>query len=65
MDLLDGARDESSIVLVDDLHLLTAAVEAGDYPRGNLLYAVMSAALDDANACNRKLVFAALASMSR
>jgi transitional endoplasmic reticulum ATPase len=58
MDVLEGALEESDVVVVDDLHLVTAVVQNFDYPRANLINAVMSAVLSDAEARGKKIVFA-------
>ena len=58
METLQTAVDESDLILVDDLHLIMAVVESFDYQRSNLINAALSAVLADAEARNKKFVFA-------
>jgi len=58
LNMLEGAVAQHNLVFVDDLHLVTQIVTSCDYPRGFLLDAALTAALSDAAAQHKKLVFA-------
>lgn len=58
MDAIERAFDEGEVVLVDDLQLITAVVQSYDYARPNLLEAVLTAVLDEAERRRKRLVFA-------
>jgi transitional endoplasmic reticulum ATPase len=55
--MLDHALNESDLVIVDDLHLVTAVVTSCEYSRSYLLDAALTAVLADAVSRNKKLVF--------
>jgi transitional endoplasmic reticulum ATPase len=55
--ILDRALTESDVVIVDDLHLVTAIANGCDYPRSNLLDVALTAVMTDAVARDKKLVF--------
>jgi SpoVK/Ycf46/Vps4 family AAA+-type ATPase len=55
--MLDWAMADADLVIIDDLHLVTAVVDSCDYTRTNLLDAVLTAALSDASARHKKLLF--------
>jgi transitional endoplasmic reticulum ATPase len=57
-DLIEWALASHDLAIVDDLHLITEVVESCDYPRGNLLNAVLTAILAGARARGKKLLFA-------
>src|SRR5579872_1345653 len=56
--MLDEALATHSLVIVDDLHLITNIVDSFDYPRTLLLDAALTAVLGDALGQRKKLVFA-------
>ena len=55
--MLDQALADHNLVIVDDLHLVTAVVNNCDYTRSHLLDAALTAILTDAIARNKKLIF--------
>jgi transitional endoplasmic reticulum ATPase len=55
--MLDDALAKHSLVIVDDLHLITNIVDSFDYPRTLLLDAGLTAVLGDAIGQRKKLVF--------
>jgi hypothetical protein len=56
--MLEEALSATSLVFVDDLHLITNIVQGCDYPRPFLLDAALTALLGDAAGQRKKLVFA-------
>jgi AAA+ superfamily predicted ATPase len=58
LNMLEDAMAKNELVFVDDLNLVTQIVTSCDYPRGFLLDAALTAALSDAAAQRKKLVFA-------
>lgn len=55
--MVDQALADADLVIVDDLHLVTAVVESCDYARSNLLDAALTAIVTEAAARNKKLIF--------
>lgn len=55
--LMDRALDRHDIVILDDLHLINAVVNACDYPRAWLLDVGLTAVLDRAAARHQRIVF--------
>ena len=55
--MLDRAVTNSGVVILDDLHLVRAIVDSCNYPRTNLLEAVLTAVMTEAAARNKKLIF--------
>ena len=55
--LLDKALDLNDCVILDDLHLVAAVVNACDYPRAWLLDVVLTAVLDGAVARGKQILF--------
>jgi hypothetical protein len=58
LEMLDHALADHDMVVVDDLHLVTNVVEGFDYSRTYLLDAALTAALGEASAQHKKLIFA-------
>jgi hypothetical protein len=58
LEMLDNALLRHELVFVDDLHLVTSAGESCDYARTYLLDAALTAALGEASAQHKKLIFA-------
>ncbi len=58
MEVLQRAIEQSDMVIVDDLHLVTEVVQGYDYPRANLINAAMSVVLTHAESRNKKFLFA-------
>jgi ATP-dependent 26S proteasome regulatory subunit len=58
LEMLDHALAGHEVVVVDDLHLVTNVVEGFDYTRTYLLDAALTAALGEASAQHKKLIFA-------
>ena len=58
LSLMDRALDNHDFVVLDDLHLLKAVVNACDYPRTYLLDVALTAILDRATARNKRVLFA-------
>jgi hypothetical protein len=56
--MLDNALVRHDVVVVDDLHLVTNVVESWGYGRTYLLDAALTAALGEASAQHKKLIFA-------
>jgi len=57
LSMLDRALSAADLVIVDDLHLLTAIVDSCNYWRANLLEAALTAVMTEAVAQNKKLIF--------
>jgi ABC-type uncharacterized transport system YnjBCD ATPase subunit len=57
LSMLDRALSAADLVIVDDLHLLTAIVDSCNYWRTNLLEAALTAVMTEAVAQNKKLIF--------
>jgi len=57
LEMLDRAAAEHEIIFVDDLHLISAVVDARDYPRSYLLDAAVTAVLAEAGVRGRTLIF--------
>ena len=57
LSMLDRALSAADLVIVDDLHLLTAIVDNCNYFRTNLLEAALTAVMTEAVAQNKKLIF--------
>src|SRR5580704_1887753 len=57
-DLIEYALASHDLAIVDDLHLIMEVVQSCDYPRGNLLNAMLTAILAGARARGKKLLFA-------
>jgi transitional endoplasmic reticulum ATPase len=55
--MLDWAMLDADLVIVDDLHLVTAVVDSCDYMRSNLLDAALTAVMADITARNKKVIF--------
>jgi predicted AAA+ superfamily ATPase len=55
--MIDWAMLDADLVILDDLHLVTAVVDSCEYTRTNLLDAVLTALLSAATARGKKLVF--------
>jgi len=55
--LMDRALDNHDIVIMDDLHLINAVVNACDYPRTWLLDVALTAILDRAAARHKRILF--------
>jgi transitional endoplasmic reticulum ATPase len=55
--MLDRALADADLVIVDDLHLINAVVQGCSYDRTYLLDVALTAALNDAAARNKTLVF--------
>jgi transitional endoplasmic reticulum ATPase len=58
LDLFDEHIAEYDLVIVDDLHLVRDVVESSDYVRKGLFDAVLTAAVDEAIARRKKVLFA-------
>ena len=58
LDLIEAQIAAHDLVIVDDLHLIRNVVESCDYTRKYLFDAVMTAALANASASRKKLLFA-------
>jgi ABC-type phosphate/phosphonate transport system ATPase subunit len=56
--LMDTALDHHDFVILDDLHVITAVVNASNYARSNLMDVALTAILDRATARNRQMLFA-------
>jgi transitional endoplasmic reticulum ATPase len=61
LEMLDRALAHHEVVVVDDLHLVTNVVESCDYSRTYLLDAALTAALGEASAQHKKVIFATAA----
>ena len=57
LDMLDRAVAEHALIILDDLHLVSAIVDARDYPRSYLLDAALTAVLAEAALQGRTLIF--------
>ncbi len=55
--MLDRAVAEHSIIVIDDMHMISAVVDARDYPRSFLLDAALTAVLSEAAMRGRTLIF--------
>lgn len=58
LSLMDQALEDNPLVIVDDLHLITAVTENCEYPRQGLLHAVLTAVTYKASANRKTLLFA-------
>lgn len=58
LEVIDARLAEQDLVVVDDLHLVKDVVENCHYPRANLFEAALSAALANAAAGSKKMLFA-------
>jgi len=57
LQMVEQALAHHTIVIVDDLHLVTQVVEACEYPRTLLLDAALTALMGEAAALHKKLIF--------
>ena len=57
LDEIDRALRAHDLVIVDDLHLVSQVVNRWQAARSHLLDALLTAILDEAAACRKKLVF--------
>jgi predicted AAA+ superfamily ATPase len=55
--MMEQAMADHDLILVDDLHLVMNTVASCSYPRAELFNAALTAVLDQAAACRRKLLF--------
>jgi transitional endoplasmic reticulum ATPase len=56
-EMVEKGLANHDLVIVDDLHLVTSVVNSCDYPRADLLNAVLTALLGEAAARKKKLLF--------
>jgi hypothetical protein len=58
LELIETALSNHDLVILDDLHLITAVTDSCNYPRTNLMDAAIEAILAAARADGKKLIFA-------